>query len=253
MNGPDNNIGWCDFTANPVSGKCLYNCPDCYAERIRIRYGKPEKIEFHPDWLDVSQYIRFVDKYNRAPRIFVGSMHDLFGNWIRDKEIQKVIDRCRIAEDMREPYRTPHNPQFIFCTQNPKRYQEFNWPDNCWLGTTIRIPEETERIKLIMQTKAKIHFVSFEPLLSKNLRIWDYALSQPRCGKFDWAIIGCKTPYHKDFQIEWLKDLLYDINRMETPVFIKKLPDEKGKAIDDMIRFPEWARRREWPQEPSKT
>jgi protein gp37 len=247
MNGPNNSIGWCDFTANPISGKCLHNCLDCYAERIRVRYGKPEKIEFHPNWFDVRQYMRFVDKYKRSPRIFVGSTHDLFGDWIRDKEIQMIIDQCRIAEDMVEPYRTPYNPQFLFLTQNPKRYQEFVWPHNCWLGTTVRRVNELYRIDELLVAQARIHFVSLEPLL-ESLAGHFTCFLDVELGRPDWFILGCKTPYHKEFKIEWADYVVAACVERNIPIWVKKLPDKKGKANSDMAQWPSWARRRELPK-----
>ena len=237
MNGPNNSIGYCDFTANPVSGKCLHNCPDCYAERIRVRYAKPAEIKYHPDWLNAGQIRTFIKKNNRPPKIFLGSMHDLFGDWIDNGAIQDTIDRCKDHPEV----------IFQFLTQNPKRYQEFTWPDNCWIGTTCRTHAEAEdRIPLLIQAKAKIRFVSFEPLLENVKPI--YTLSYFMPDLIHWCIVGCKTPYHKGFLAQWAKDIIEQCRIAKVPVWVKQLPNADGKAIKDMNEFPIWARRREFPK-----
>jgi protein gp37 len=90
MNGPQNAIGWCDYTWNPVTG-CLHHCTfgptraACYAEGIARRFagGKafPQGFAptFHPERLSEPQKVK-------APaRIFAVSMGDLFGPWVPDE------------------------------------------------------------------------------------------------------------------------------------------------------------------------
>ena len=54
-------------------------------------------------------------------------MCDLFGDWVKGHQIRHII------------YITTLYPQhrFLFLTKNPKRYREFEFPKNCWLGATI--------------------------------------------------------------------------------------------------------------------
>lgn len=69
-------IEWCQFTSNPVRGKCLHACPYCYAERIRKRFGKPEEMSWHAEELTA------IEKRKKSAVIFMGSMYDLFGAWV---------------------------------------------------------------------------------------------------------------------------------------------------------------------------
>ena len=66
-------------------------------------------------------------KRKKPANIFVGSMCDLFGDWCQRWWIQAVVNMC-----VNCPQHT-----FFFLTKNPKRYVEFKFPENCWLGATV--------------------------------------------------------------------------------------------------------------------
>src|SRR5579863_9302804 len=96
LNGPDNAIGWCSHTWNPVSG-CLHGCrfgpneTPCYAEVIAERFRGSKAFPngfdptFHPD--------RLLDplREKKPARIFVCSMADLFGSWVQDEWIERTL------------------------------------------------------------------------------------------------------------------------------------------------------------------
>ncbi len=93
-------------------------------------------------------------------------MCDLFGSWIPNEWIEQVI---KVVKE---------NPQhtFQFLTKNPKRYLEFNFPENCWLGATVesgRTPIMRLRLGEILLVKKErpdsFVFVSVEPLLGNFL------------------------------------------------------------------------------------
>jgi len=178
MNGPDNKIGWCDFTANPVSGRCQHACSYCYAEAIRKRYKQPVEIKFKPNWFDGRQVDKFIRENDRFPIIFVGSMHDLFGEWIPSAQIQDVINLCAKKDACR----------FVFLTKNPKRYQEFEqfkYLDNCILGTTVTCHEDEWRIVKLLKAKCRCRMLSIEPMLGD--------LGKLNLEGIDWVVIGCES------------------------------------------------------------
>lgn len=116
-------IDWADYTWNPAIG-CKHGCPWCYAKKICNRFKmipKWEEPKFFPERLFEP------DKVKKPSTIFVGSMCDLFGDWVWPGWILSTIETCE---------RNPHHT-FMFLTKNPKRYSEFNFPDNCWLGATL--------------------------------------------------------------------------------------------------------------------
>jgi protein gp37 len=102
-------IDWADYSWNPVTG-CLgpygkATCPYCYAARIARRFNGPDgfKPTFHEDRL------REPFDERKQGRVFVGSMTDLFGDWVSREWQEKVLRAASLAEQ--------HT--FLFLTKNP--------------------------------------------------------------------------------------------------------------------------------------
>lgn len=147
-------IEWTQFTFNPVVG-CKNGCWYCYAKRMNDRF------KWIKEWSEPGFFPQRLSepyKLKKSSKIFVGSMCDLFGDWIPDRWIKRVI---KVAEE---------NPRhtFQFLTKNPKRYLEFDFPKNCWLGATIDGTEVwgTAQSKINdLKLTDNYKFISFEPLL----------------------------------------------------------------------------------------
>jgi len=147
--------GWrLDYTWNPLIG-CKHGCYYCYAKRMNDRF------KWIPKWNEPLWFwerLGEIDKIRKPKTIYVGSICDLFGNWVPAWQIQSVIKICK------------DNPQhrFMFLTKNPKRYQEFDFPDNCWLGVTITNKKDLIAFyKNIGISNNNKTFISMEPLLDK--------------------------------------------------------------------------------------
>ena len=142
------NIEWCDTTWNPITG-CLHDCPYCYAHGIARRFGtfgeeksayefgddfieefhvnndinkpimavlheNPEKEPYPFDFFPTFHRYRLNEpaKIKKSRTVFVGSMADIFGEWIPDEWVQEVFKACEAA-----PQHT-----YLFLTKNPTRY-----------------------------------------------------------------------------------------------------------------------------------
>jgi protein gp37 len=188
--GP-NKIPYVDYTWNPVTG-CYHGCSYCFARPIAKRFtakdnnfaygtilydeklgvniyeqdctAKPQwwieghKIPF-PVGFEPTFYHERLDEpkgVKKPSKIFVSDMGDLFGDWVPDYwigNILEVIHEC--------PQHT-----FLLLTKNPKRYLEFNFPDNAWPGTSIEDqPTADLRLPYLVKARAKVRFVSYEPAL----------------------------------------------------------------------------------------
>ena len=187
MNGPNNAIGWCDYTWNPVTG-CKLGCrfgasgARCYAEGIARRFagGKafPNGFEptFHPHRLNEPL------KVKQPSRIFVSSMGQSFGPWVPEEWRQAVLDAIR---------RAPHH-QFIMLTKVPRIARRYAMPDNVCLGTTITgdLAHEARRLAYVREFQAPVRFLSIpEPLVAPV----DVSAANP-----DWIIIARQRPARED-------------------------------------------------------
>jgi protein gp37 len=163
-------IEWTDATWNVISGcsPLSEGCQNCYAQRMARRlagrcgyppYPDHFKVTLHPDRLE--DPLRW-----RKPRmVFVCSMSDLFHESIHWSVVEAVFMTMVKAR------------QHVFqvLTKRADRMLEFVsecFPglDRCsphiWLGVTAENQKRAdERIPLLLQTPAAVHFVSCEPLL----------------------------------------------------------------------------------------
>ena len=231
-------IGWCDETWNPVWG-CPNNCRYCYARKIAKRFAKiiglkefhylraqtncghayglqePEFLinelaEFKPTWLE-SQFIK---KFPKKPsRIFVGSMSEI-GHW-KSSWIKMVLDKI-------EEY-----PQhtFQFLTKNPMGYNQFNFSDNFWLGSTIT--EESDFLKYDDYWGPNIFFASIEPIHGP--------ISDDIIAHFDWIILGLETGNQKGKIIpkfKWIDDIYQACGKNNIPIYMK---DNLNHAFPDLV------------------
>lgn len=158
---------------------------------------------------------------------FVANTGDLMGEWVPDIWIRRVLD---VIEQC---------PQHIFqlLTKNPKRYTEYEYPDNVWLGTSVTKTEDVERIKEIVGVACGCRFVSFEPLQGF---VRDVSLKG-----IDWAIVGAesigKSHIPKDLvqARKWAEPLIEEIDRNKIPLFIKPnlKPDPKRESMPDAFKI----------------
>ncbi|MDA8212115.1 MAG: DUF5131 family protein [Clostridia bacterium] len=281
-------IDWCDYTFNPVTG-CLHECKYCYAEKIANRFG----LAFAPrlDEVDGCKYdspvgmdtmlelnkpyyksgriqpypMAFLPTFHRyhldepakikqPQKVFVCSMGDLFGDWVPSTWICDVLNVVEFC--------LQHT--FLFLTKNPKRYQEFEFPANAWIGTSVENQQAAdERIPLLLQAQAAVRFISAEPLLGpidlsqylpKGMETGDppeddplgpdvacpeceaihefgAAENDPYCERLNWIICGTESgPKRRPAMSEWIISLRDQCQTTGVPFFLKQM-DVAGKLV----------------------
>jgi len=272
---PDNKtLGW---IWNPITG-CLNSCPYCYARklantRLRERYlANRNMAPLQDGWLhegdgwkvdsryDAPFYPRFWPErctrkgmvQTRKPErkgIFVCDMSDLFGFGIPEEWTRKVLTICHSMCWHR----------FYLLTKQPQNLAKFSpFPDNCWVGFTATTDKALQRgLAHIAEVKAKIKYISFEPLLGR--------VSFLAAEMVDWVIIGamtcgggeiaelsskypeltpmpCGKRYTLQPKIGWVQEIVTACDKAGIPVFLKdNLKPLLRQNEHNVYSYPEWA------------
>ena len=176
------NIEWTEMSWNPVTGctKISTGCKYCYAEAFAKRlkamgqdkYKNGFNLTLHPEALNEPY------KWKKSKVVFVNSMSDLFHKDIPVEYVQKVF---RVMNE---------NPHHVFQVLTKRAdilmYYDnegwLNWSHNIWMGVSIENETVKNRIDNLQQTKARVKFISCEPLLGQ---LQDMDLTS-----IDWVIVG---------------------------------------------------------------
>jgi protein gp37 len=174
-------IEWTEHTWNPTTGctKVSPGCKFCYAEVMARRlhamgapgYANQFKFTMHAARLNQPMLRKKPTTY------FVNSMSDLFHEDVSDGFLDQVF--AVIAA-------TPHHTYQILTKRAerlPLYFKRKECPDNVWLGVSVEdrkygIP----RIDYLRRVKARIRFLSVEPLLED--------LGRMNLRQIDWVIVG---------------------------------------------------------------
>lgn len=243
-------IEWCDYSWGIVRG-CLHNCHYCYGKGFARRFNQGNfSPTFYPEKLQEPL------KVKKPAKIFVGSMADLFGSWgWFDGETE--IHPGDVIDGILNTVKQCPQHTFIFLTKNPRGMQGFDFPDNCWCGTSVENQEKAdERIPELLKVKCKTRFVSLEPILGP-VDFYSDVLGDPLCRcdgcmdlarsapemwqaqRIDWLIIGAQTgPGAIKPEPRWIAHAMAQAMNADVPVFAK----------DNLGPIPVYPRPREWPK-----
>lgn len=214
-------IDWAAWSWNPITG-CDHGCKYCYARDIANRfYGDLGfRPALHPGRLRIP--FNHKDAGKRNNRVFTCSMSDLFAANLPKEWIDAVLDVCR------------QNIQFDFLllTKNPKRLTEFDFPANCWVGTTTDTQRRMDVAeKIFADVNAAVKWVSVEPMIEP--------IMPKDASTFDWYVIGGATPNSEQSgfvpPFDWVFQLALAAHSAKSKVFIKTNFWDEGRPQ----QFPE--------------
>lgn len=212
--GKDSKIEWTHHTFNPWWGcvKVSPACKHCYAESWAKRlgmdlWGHDSERRFFSDahWRQPIKWNHDAKLAGERRRVFCASMSDIFEN-------RRELDswRARLWPIIEETSWL----DWLLLTKRPQHVARFSpwgarWPRNVWLGTTAENQRRAdERIPLILEQGAAIHFASCEPLLGPlKLNRW---LGTPTAnnGNLNWVIAGGESGGKaRPMNPEWAIDL----------------------------------------------
>jgi len=103
-----------------------------------------------------------------------------------------------------------------------------------WAGTTIENNAARDRIEHLLKIPAGVHFLSVEPMLERvDLRPYLGRRGEARrrlAGEvrtnIDWVICGGESGHHREFHMEWARDLRDQCLEAGVPFFFKQTGDK---------------------------
>ena len=243
--GETTGISWTDHTWNPWHGciKVSPGCKNCYMYREKKQYGQ------QPDLV-----VRSKTTFNsplkwESGRVFTCSWSDFFieqaDAW-RD-EAWNIIRR------------TPHLTYQIL-TKRPElmaRRLPKDWGEgypNVWLGVSAEDQKYADlRVPILIDTPARIRFVSAEPLLD------GISVKASWIGNIHWVIVGGESgPGARPCDMRWMEALQRGCHFGKIAFFLKQfgsrptsggIPVKVTKSGTDPLEWPEYLRVQEFPED----
>lgn len=226
-------IEWTELTWNPVTGcsKVSAGCKFCYAEVMAKRlkamgvekYSAGFKLRTHEDVIGEPY------TWKNSKMVFVNSMSDLFHKDVPVDFIQKTF------KVMNE------NPQHVFqiLTKRADRLLELDkakalkWSHNIWMGVSVEDKHVKSRITLLKKTKAKVKFLSCEPLIGSIGKLW--------LNKIDWVIVGGESGRKpRPMEVDWVLDIKDQCEENDVAFFFKQWGGTNKKKTGRVLEGKMW-------------
>lgn len=246
------------------------------------------------------KHLLSVLKHKKPCKIFWGDMTDLFGDWVPFEMLDKCFTVCALTphithmfltkrpeimlkymKEMREEGwtsgyvalgfgRPARFLPFAFKELPLNNYAHMPWPlPNVWVGTSCENQKYAdERIPIICQVPAKIHFISAEPLIGEIDLEWPKTIypdgppmccsgrdcgchgmptDPPLCYGLQLVIAGGESgPKARPMEPQWMRRLRDQCKRWRIAFFAKQMGsvygEHKGKELPadlDIKEFPE--------------
>lgn len=222
--GGETGIQWTDATFNPWVGcsKVSPGCAHCYAEAMDRRWGRKRwgagqaRSRTSPSyWKQPHRWAAAALDAGVRRRVFCASMADVF-----DEEVPP-----QWRADLFELIRATPSLDWQLLTKRPQHLEAMlpaDWGDdgwsNVWLGVSAEDQEHLlQRLPLLLESPARVHFVSYEPALGP-LDPPDEALL------LDWIIVGGESGTRaRPFNLDWARRVVEWGRHTNTAVFVKQL------------------------------
>jgi protein gp37 len=215
-------IAWTDHTANFWMGceKVSPGCAHCYAETLtanrmglKVWGADSARQTAKAIWSNVRKWDAAAGAAGVRKMVFVMSL----GDFLEDHP--DVADARRRAWDLMASTRWL---DYQILTKRPENYARMlpdnfgpeTWP-HVWLGTSIENNRHVFRADVLRQIRARVHFVSLEPLLGP---LPDLDLTG-----IEWAIVGGESGVgYRKMDLEWVDEIAANCDRAGTAFFFKQ-------------------------------
>lgn len=264
----DSHIGWTDDTYNPIilEGGGFYcfkvspGCTHCYAEKVSNRFNHDNFVPYR----NMKEYPKLElkegmlagwAKKKKPRKNFVSSMTDVFGEFVPEEWVFKILDAMIAA------------PLQIFqvLTKRSKRMKELvakycnrtgikKLPQHIWLIVSVENQDYVSRALDLIGTRCTIRGLSIEPLIGEvNLCmplkepigvedgfVFPVVYVEKIIEAIDWVIVGGESGQKaRIMNPEWPYNIKRQCDLYNVPFFFKqwgewvggKLDNRKGKIL----------------------
>ncbi|MCK4252710.1 DUF5131 family protein [candidate division WOR-3 bacterium] len=185
-----NMYSWITDQWDPIAGECKHKCKYCYVKR-----GTAGRLKLSKYLGETRLHHCITEDLGSGNFIFVGSMTDMWGEWVPKYMINRVLIQCMKFRN-----------KYFFQSKNPRRFQDFigRFPEYTTLGTTIetnrvypnmsKAPDPLSRAIQLAKITEFVRTITIEPILDFDL---DELLTLVDIVKPEWINIGAdskKTP-----------------------------------------------------------
>jgi protein gp37 len=206
-------IEWTEKVWNPSIGcdKVSAGCKFCYAEifakRLQAMGSTDYKDGFQFKILPHRLEQPFVIK--RPTKFFVNSMSDLFHKDMPYEYLDMIFDVIK---------RTPQHTYQILTKRDENMLEYFKnkkAPNNVWIGVSVENATFKYRIDTLKRIKAKVRFVSFEPLIG--------SVGKLNLKGIQWAIVGGESGLRaRKIKEEWVQEIFKQCVKQGVAFFFKQ-------------------------------
>ena len=168
-------------------------------------------------------------KRKKPTTYFVNSMSDLFHKDVPLEFIRKVFTVMK------------ENPQHVFQVLTKRadilRYYDsegwLDWSHNIWMGVSVENSRFTKRIDLLRETKARVKFLSCEPLID--------AIPNLNLKGIDWVIVGGESGRKpRAMKEEWVTGIKNQCLNADVPFFFKQWGGTNKKKTGRLLEGKIW-------------
>ena len=206
-------IEWTEKVWNPSIGcdKVSAGCKFCYAEVFSKRLNAMGIEDYKDGFVFKILPHRLEEplRIKKPTKFFVNSMSDLFHEEMPFEYLDKIFDVIN---------KTPQHIYQILTKRDEimlKYFSNRKVPSNVWLGVSVENSTFKKRIDSLRKIKAKIRFISFEPLIG--------SVGEVNLKNIHWAIVGGESGRKaRPIKEEWIDEIFVQSKEQEVAFFFKQ-------------------------------
>ena len=115
------------------------------------------------------------------------------------------------------------------------------WTHNIWMGVSVEDSRVVDRIQFLRKTKAKIKFLSLEPLIGP--------LPKLNLKKMVWVIVGGESGRKpRPMNADWVLDIQEQCEKADVAFFFKQWGGTNKKKTGRVLEGRTWGEMPEFPE-----